>query len=200
MKHIGKQCVLGLSSKESKEVSRQVQKLKQYYEDPHVSLTLIGHSYGGLIASQVAKHIPAHFKSKVSLFTCGSIYVPHMIQGLRSEHHFMKPADVALRCNYLTQPRDLGRLVHNATEDSQLSDQRRLADFIDDWYKTYSPTKHIHWLVKDPQHIDKLSGLSLVGTKKEWDIHNSYGDRLDGGLLWWVPTSVQGDFREMNSI
>jgi hypothetical protein len=72
------------------------------------SVALVGMSYGGSVASRVAKLLVNHpLKSRVRITTCGSIEITHPreLPGIAIQH-IMALNDVSLKCNRLDPKRD----------------------------------------------------------------------------------------------
>lgn len=144
---VSKTCIYFIPSKKNKFVQYVLNEVKILLDQGY-NVFLMGHSYGGSVASRIAEIVckdPQNttYMNRLTIITLGSIYVPRpeKTQGVNIKH-YMFENDVALKCNKLG--------IKNSKESHVIWLQQR--DFV-------SPSK---------------KKKSIFGTKEEWKAHNSY--------------------------
>jgi hypothetical protein len=87
---------------------QQVHSIVNHYIDKDYDVFIIGHSYGGSIASIIAETFNDKKQRKnLHVITFGSIYVPKPDKTNNIDiKHFMRVNDVALKCNRLVYKKD----------------------------------------------------------------------------------------------
>ena len=133
-----------------KSITSEIEK----YFDKNYHVYVLGHSYGGTVASRIAEFFNSNPKAQTNLHvaTFGSIYVPNPQYTNNIEvKHFMKEGDVALKCNGL-----------------------KLPTFPFDTKKVYDDKTKVFW----EKTSVKLTKRHLLGKIDNWEVHNSYFDEM----------------------
>ena len=117
-------------------------------------ILLVGHSYGGMVASVVAKKANKDSsldKSKLKIVTLGSIYIPlvHEVDKINI-FHIINKCDVAYKCNGISTP----------TNNDE---------------KFYDKDHNIYWIQSKVCELPKSKSWG-IGSRNEWNIHNDYID------------------------